>query len=163
MLIKTETFNVTKKELRNLIAGQYYKLRKNLLIFYPLLIIVNTLVGLNNDFNRFVTFSLILILIMNIIAPFTWNFKKLMPVANFISRYWEFDENFLFVYYEDGSTSKFRFEHLVYAIKTKKYYLLYLTAAGQFHYIPIAAFESEKDIHRFDLLLEGKQLMKLWK
>ncbi|HLO84707.1 MAG TPA: YcxB family protein [Nostocaceae cyanobacterium] len=116
-----------------------------------------------NTVTRFLSVYLIVIFIFILAAPFTWNFNKLMPVANFIPRYWEIDENFLFIYYEDGSSSKFRFEHLIQAVKTKEYYLLYLTAAGQFHYIPVTAFESEKDINRFELLLQGKQLLKLWK
>ncbi len=46
-------------------------------------------------------------------------------------------------------------------VKKGEYYFLYMTKA-QFHYLPVAAFESEKDMHRFDLFLEGKQLIKLW-
>jgi hypothetical protein len=97
------------------------------------------------------------------IVPFITNFQKTMPVCNFIARYWEIDEEFICIYYEDGSINKFRFEYVTNAVKQQEFYCLYLTAAGQFHYLPVSAFESEKDIHRFELLLEGKQLMKLWK
>jgi hypothetical protein len=102
------------------------------------------------------------LLLIMIISPFLINMKKVQPAANFIARYWEMDENFISIYYEDGSMSKFRFEHLVKAIKQSEFYLLYITMTGQFHYLPISAFETEKDIHRFELFLESKQLMKLW-
>jgi hypothetical protein len=102
------------------------------------------------------------LLLIMIISPFLINMKKVQPAANFIARYWEMDENFISIYYEDGSMSKFRFEHLVKAAKQSEFYLLYITMAGQFHYLPISAFETEKDIHRFELFLESKQLMKLW-
>jgi hypothetical protein len=87
--------------------------------------------------------------------------KKTQPVVNFIPRYWEIDENFISIYYEDGSLSKFRFDHLIKATKQSEFYLVYFSIQ-QFYYLPLAAFETEKDIHRFELFLEGKQLLKLW-
>jgi hypothetical protein len=45
--------------------------------------------------------------------------------------------------------------------KESNYYFLY-TVKTQFHYLPVAVFNSEQEICRFDLLREGKQLLKLW-
>jgi hypothetical protein len=86
---------------------------------------------------------------------------KRQSQLNFINRYCEFDESFFTVFYEDGSIIKLKYEHFIKVIKRSEYYFLY-TSLAQFHYLPISAFETEKDIHRFDLLLEGKQLLKLW-
>jgi hypothetical protein len=93
-------------------------------------------------------------------VPFLVN-MKLQPRLNFQKRYYEIDENFITTNYEDGSISKLKYEHFVKAVKQGEYYFLYITPA-QFHYIPVAAFNLEDEIHRFDLLLQGKQLMKLW-
>lgn len=161
MQIKTKNFNITPKELRRLILSIYFQQRKNILIFYAVFIGISFLQPLDKGLMS-LRIYFIIFLLSSLTAPFFINMKKTQAVTNFMSRYWEIDESFISIYYEDGSLSKFRFEHLVKAIKQKEYYLLYLTAAGQFHYLPIAAFESEKDIHRFDLFLEGKQLIKLW-
>jgi hypothetical protein len=110
----------------------------------------------------FLRIYFLFLFVFGLVAPFFINLKKTQSILNFIARYWEIDENFISIYYEDGSLSKLRFEHLVKAIKLGEYYLLFMTAAGYFHYLPISAFESEKDIHRFDLFLKGKQLIKLW-
>jgi hypothetical protein len=161
MQIKTKTFNITPKELRQLIMSIYLQQRKNILIFYAVFIGITFLPPLDRELMS-LRIYFIFFLVSSLTAPFLMNMNKTQAVTNFMARYWEIDESFISIYYEDGSLSKFRFEHLVKAIKQKEYYLLYLTAAGQFHYLPIAAFESEKDIHRFDLFLEGKQLIKLW-
>jgi hypothetical protein len=162
MNIKTKTFQVTPKQLKQLIINNYFKARKKILIMYTLILILfltpaffgKDSIGSAKFFSFFFIGSLV--------APFLINVKKTQAVVNFIPRYWEMDENFISIYYEDGSMSKFRFEHLVKAAKQSEFYLLYTTMAGQFHYLPISAFETEKDIHRFELFLESKQLMKLW-
>jgi hypothetical protein len=162
MLIKTQTFNITPKELRKILMIQYYKQRRAWLIFTPLLAIFNFFIA-KDAFNQFLTYFLFVTFITTLIAPWLWNFRKIMPVANFINRYCEIDENFLTLYFEDGSIFKYKFEHFMQAGKVQGYYVLYLTAAGAINYIPATAFESEKDINRFELLLQGKQLLKLWK
>jgi hypothetical protein len=161
MKITTKTFNITPKELRNLLATQYFQQRRNTLFIYAALILVNLLLPGEGTYKSFTVYILIGFVYL-LIAPFILNLKKIMPVLNFVARYWEIDENFIAIHYEDGSLSKFKFEHLVKVTKQKEYYLLYITAAGQFNYLPIAAFETEKDIHRFDLFLQGKQLIKIW-
>jgi hypothetical protein len=161
MLFKTKNFNVTPAELRRLIATHYFRQRRNLLIFCAVMTVVSILFSsVEGSIFGAGYFSFLFSCLL--IAPFLINLKKTQAAVNFISRYWEVDETFITIYYEDGSIGKFRFEHLIKALKKKEYYFLYITAAGQFHYLPIAAFESEKDMHRFDLLLEGKQLLKLW-
>ena len=93
--------------------------------------------------------------------PLFFRLQKQSPGLNFQNRYCEIDENFFTVFYEDGSISKLNYIHFIKVIKKSEYYFLYINQA-QFYYLPIAAFESEKDIHRFDLFLQGKQLIKLW-
>lgn len=161
MQIKTKTFSITPKEFRQLLATQYYRQRRNLLILYAVMIVITFLLPFDETL-IFLRIYFLSLFIFSLFAPFLINLKKTQPILNFIARYWEIDENFISIYYEDGSISKFRFEHLTKVIKLREYYLLYMTTVGYFHYLPISALESEKDIHRFDLFLEGKQLIKLW-
>ncbi|MBH8572228.1 YcxB family protein [Nostocaceae cyanobacterium CENA369] len=161
MQIKTKTFNITPKEFRQLLASYYFRQRRNLLISYGVLLVITFLLPFDEKL-VFLRIYFLFLFAFGLVAPFFINLKKTQSILNFIARYWEIDENFISIYYEDGSLSKLRFEHLVKAIKLGEYYLLFMTAAGYFHYLPISAFESEKDIHRFDLFLKGKQLIKLW-
>jgi hypothetical protein len=162
MNIKTKTFQVTPKQLKQLLINLYFKARKKILIIYTVMSILFFILAFFDKYFINSAISVSFLLIGLLVAPFLINMKKTQPVVNFIPRYWEIDENFISIYYEDGSLSKFRFEHLVKAAKQSEFYLLYITMAGQFHYLPISAFETEKDIHRFELFLESKQLMKLW-
>lgn len=161
MNIKTKTFQVTPKQLKQLLINHYFKARKKILIIYTVMSILFFILAFFDKYfinsAIFVSFLLIGLLV----APFLINMKKTQPVANFILRYWEIDENFISIYYEDGSLSKFRFDHLIKVTKQSEFYLVYFSIQ-QFHYLPLAAFETEKDIHRFELFLEGKQLLKLW-
>ena len=159
MQIKTKTFNVTPKELRQLIALHYFKQRKVLLIFVGVLALINVVFAFTVDFGNIMAIYFLAIFIYLLIVPFLINVKKINPRLNFINRSWQIDEDFITVIYEDGSMSKFRFEHFIKAVKQSEFYWLY-TCPTQFHYVPFAAFESEKDISRFDFFLKGKQLIK---
>jgi|LakMenE18May11ns_1017448.scaffolds.fasta_scaffold9434573_1 hypothetical protein len=161
MNIKTKTFQVTPKQLKQLLINHYFKARKKILIMYTVMSIIFLILAFFDKYfiNSVIFFSFLLIGLL--VAPFLINMKKTQPVVNFIPRYWEIDENFISIYYEDGSLSKFRFDHLIKATKQSEFYLVYFSIQ-QFYYLPLAAFETEKDIHRFELFLEGKQLLKLW-
>ncbi|MGI8504755.1 MAG: YcxB family protein [Hassallia sp.] len=159
MQIKTKTFNITPKQLRQLITLHYLKQRKILLICVGILAIINVIFAFIIDFWNIMAIYFVAIFIYLLIAPILINVKKINPQINFINRYWEIDQDFITVIYEDGSLSKMRFEHFLKATKQSEYYWLF-TCPTQFHYVPIAAFESEKDISRFDLFLKGKQLIK---
>lgn len=159
MHIKTKTFNVTPKELRQLISLHYFKQRKILLIFAGVFALINVIFALiEKSWNIWAIYFLAFFIYL-LIVPLLINVKKINPQINFINRYWEIDEEFITVIYEDGSLSKMRFEHFLKAVKQSEYYWLF-TCPTQFHYVPFAAFESEKDISRFDLFLKGKQLIK---
>ena len=162
MKIKTKTFQVTAKQLKQLITSHYFRQRKRLLIGCGLGMIITAIVSFSSINLIGFTIYFAFILLVFTLPPFLMNMKKTQPSANFLPRYWEIDAEFMTIYFEDGSLSKFRFEHLCKADKIAEYYLLYLTPAGYFHYLPIAAFESEKDINQFELFLETKELMKLW-
>jgi hypothetical protein len=162
MQIKTKTFQVTAKQLKDLIASNYFRQRKRILIICTVTMIITSILGFfRPTFFGFSGYFAFLLIVFSV-QPFLLNMKKTQPVANFLPRYWEIEPEFITIYFEDGSLSKFKFEHLCKADKMGEYYLLYLTPAGYFHYLPIAAFESEQDINRFELFLESKQLMKLW-
>lgn len=161
MHIKTKTFQVTPKELRGLIAIDYYKRMRIFLIIsiiFVLLIIVFSI--LQNRFDWWLVYFLALIAYL-VSAPLFFSFKGRTNALTFQNRFCEMDENFFTVYFEDGSLTKLRYEHFNKVVKKADFYFLYITNV-QFHYLPVAAFEAEKDIHRFDLFLEGKQLIKLW-
>lgn len=161
MQIKTKTFQISPKELRGIIATDYYKRMK---VFFILLLILTSInIALAVILQRFDWW---LIYFLGLIAyflsvPLWMRLQGRTSALNFQSRYCEMDENFFTICFEDGSLTKMRYEHFMKVVKKGEYYFLYITKA-QFHYLPVAAFELEKDIHRFDLFLEGKQLIKLW-
>lgn len=160
MYIKTKEFNLTEKQFRQLIAVQYFKRMKNLFIILSVL----ALIALANSIisNDYFTLIVILILIAYYVSlPYWINIKKTQPPINFKKRFCEIDENFITFMYEDGSLVKLRFDNFIQVTKESNYYFLY-TVKTQFHYLPVAVFNSEQEICRFDLLMEGKQLIKLW-
>ena len=161
MNIKTKTFQVTPKQLKQLLINQYFQIRKRSLIMFTVMLIIFLIMTFFDKLfiNLAIYFAIILLILL--IFPFMMNIQKSQSVTHFIPRYWEIDEDFICIYCEDGSISKFRFDHLIKATKQSEFYLVYFSIQ-QFHYLPLAAFETEKDIHRFELFLESKQLMKLW-
>ncbi|WP_242045677.1 MULTISPECIES: YcxB family protein [unclassified Calothrix] len=161
MLIKTKQFQISPKELRGIIAVDYYKRMKLFLILFSVLAVINIIVSIIQQ-----QFSWWLLYFFGFLAyilsvPYWLRLEGRTSALNFQNRYCEMDENFIAIFFEDGSITKLRYEHFIKVVKKGEFYFLYITKA-QFHYLPIAAFESEKDMHRFDLFLEGKQLIKLW-
>jgi len=152
---------MTPKELCALLTMDYYRRMKTVFIILSILLVINIIFSLLQN-----NFDLWIIYVLGVIAyllslPLFFRVQKQNSALNFKNRCCEIDESFFTVFYEDGSISKLNYAHYIKVIKKSNYYFLYITKA-QFHYIPIAAFESEKDIHRFELFLQGKQLMKLW-
>lgn len=160
MPIKTKTFNLTVKEFRRILNIDHLKRIRFVLILFSALALVNLLLALIAGEFPWVVILCLLFIAYYVSLPFIVSMKRQQQL-NFINRYCEFDESFFTVFYGDGSIVKLKYEHFVKVIKCSEYYFLY-TSLAQFHYLPISAFETEKDIHRFDLLLEGKQLLKLW-
>jgi YcxB-like protein len=161
MLIKTKQFQISPKELRGIIAVDYYKRMKLFLILFSVLAAINIIVSIiQQRFDWWLVYFLGLIAYF-LSVPYWLRLQGRTSALNFQSRYCEMDENFITIFFEDGSISKLRYEHFTKVVKKGEFYFLYMTKT-QFHYLPIAAFESEKDMHRFDLFLEGKQLIKLW-
>ncbi len=162
MQIKTKRYNLTAKEFRRLIRTDYFKKMKWTLIIIIVLILFNlfsSLLLLDDQIPWFV-FLLLAGLFYLTIIPFMINVKG-QSKLNFMNRYCEIDENFFTVFYEDGSIVKLKFDHISKAVKGTDYYFFYLNK-NQFHYLPLSALETEQDIHRLDLFLAGKQLVKLW-
>ncbi|MDZ8052955.1 MAG: YcxB family protein [Aulosira sp. ZfuVER01] len=161
MLIRTKQFQVSPKELRAIIAVDYYKRMKLTLIIFSVLAVVNIILSIiQKEFSWWLLYCLGFIAYI-LSVPLWLRLQGRTSELNFQSRYCEMDEDFFAIFFEDGSITKLRYEHFTKAVKKGEYYFLYMTKA-QFHYLPVAAFESEKDMHRFDLFLEGKQLIKLW-
>jgi YcxB-like protein len=161
MQIRTKTFQTTPKELRALLTVDYYRRMKRILIILSVLVLLIVIFSVvKNQFDWWLIYFLGLIAYF-LSLPLLIRVKGRASELNFQNRYCEIDEKFFAIFYEDGSIVKMRYEHFVQVIKKADYYFLYVTKA-QFHYLPVAAFETEKDIHRFDLFLESKQLIKLW-
>ncbi|BAY23615.1 hypothetical protein NIES2100_34070 [Calothrix sp. NIES-2100] len=161
MLIRTKQFQISPKDLKGIIAVDYYKRMKLTLIILSVLIVINIIFAIIEK-----RFDWWLIYLLGLMAyflsvPLFFRLQGRTSALNFQSRYCEMDENFFAIFFEDGSITKLRYEHFLKVVKKSEYYFLYITKM-QYHYLPVAAFESEKDMHRFDLFLEGKQLIKLW-
>lgn len=73
-------------------------------------------------------------------------------------RRFEFDDKFIKGWLTDGSHTEIRYEHVTRAVKSRKYYLLYLSKT-QVICIPFLAFPSGEDIHALDTLLRSKHLL----
>lgn len=161
MLIRTKQFQISPKELRGIIAVDYYKRMKLTLIICSVLVVINIILSIiQNQFSWWLLYFLGFIAYI-VSVPLWLRLQGRTSELNFQSRYCEMDEDFFAIFFEDGSITKLRYEHFMKVVKKGEYYFLYMTKV-QFHYLPVAAFESEKDMHRFDLFLEGKQLIKLW-
>ncbi|OCQ89367.1 hypothetical protein BCD64_26795 [Nostoc sp. MBR 210] len=161
MYIKTKTFQTTPKELGSILTAIYYKRMRFIFILLGLLIIINIVISiLQNRFDWWLIYLAGSAAYL-VSLPLLFKAQKRSSTLEFQNRYCEIDENFFAVYYEDGSIVKINYSHFIQVIKKADYYFLYMTKS-QFYYLPIAAFESEKDIHRFDLFLQSKQLIKLW-
>ncbi|MFH7028558.1 MAG: YcxB family protein [Heteroscytonema crispum UTEX LB 1556] len=157
MGIRTKNFNLTRNQFRQIISVDYFQRIKLILILFSVLILINLVISL---YAKQLTWELIftLIVIAYLVSiPFFVSLKEQYKL-NFLNRYCEIDENFFAVCYEDGSIIKLKFDHFIKAVKWSEYYFLYITKA-QFYYLPIAAFDSEKDMYRFDFFLQGKQLI----
>ncbi len=160
MYIKTKEFNLTEKQFRQVIALQYFKRMKNLFIIWSILAIIGLVISIiSNDY--FMLIVSLIVIAYYLSLPYWLNLKKTQPPINFKKRFCEIDENFITFIYEDGSLVKLRFDNFIQVTKESNYYFLY-TVKTQFHYLPVAVFNSEQEICRFDLLMEGKQLLKLW-
>ena len=162
MYIKTKEFNLTDKEFRQLLAYHYFKKIKNLIIFFSILTLISLVVSiLSRDY--FLTILFLGLLAYYVSIPRFMNLQKTQSKMIFCQRYCEIDDKFISFVYEDGSLVKLNFDTFTQVIRESNYYLLYTTyVKTQFHYLPVAAFNSEQDISRFELLMEGKKLIKLW-
>ncbi|MBE9205794.1 YcxB family protein [Nostoc sp. LEGE 06077] len=161
MQIKTKTFEITPKQLRNLLTFDYYRRMKITFIILVVLLVINIIFAvIQNRFDWWLIYLVGLIAYF-VSLPLLFQVQKRSSALNFQNRYCEIDENFFALFYEDGSIIKLNYSHFFKVTKKADYYFLYMTKA-QFYYLPVAAFESEKDIHRFDLFLQSKQLIKLW-
>ena len=103
MNIKTKTFQVTPKQLKQLIINQYFQTRKRLLITLTVILILFLIMTFFAKYFISLALYFAFLLFLLLIAPFRINMKKIQPVINFIARYWEIDEDFICIYYEDGS------------------------------------------------------------
>ncbi|MBD2450979.1 YcxB family protein [Nostoc sp. FACHB-152] len=161
MQIKTKTFQTTPKELRAVLTVEYYRRIKRNFIVLSILATMSIIFSiLQNRFDWWAVYFLG-ILAYTASAPLFFRVQKQTSALNFQARHCEIDENFFGLYYADGSIIKMTYEQFIEVRKKADYYFLYMSKT-QFHYLPIAAFETEKDIHRFDLWLQSKQLIKLW-
>ncbi|MBD2299288.1 YcxB family protein [Nostoc sp. FACHB-87] len=161
MYIKTKSFQITPKELGALLTVDYYRRMKFFFILFAILLVINIVVSvLQNRFDWWLIYFVGLGAYF-VSLPLFFQPRKRNSTLNFQNRYCEIDENFFAMFYEDGSIVKLNYSHFMQVITKADYYFLYMTKA-QFHYLPVAAFESEKDIHRFDLFLQSKQLIKIW-
>ncbi|MBU7584020.1 MAG: YcxB family protein [Nostoc sp. TH1S01] len=161
MQITTKTFQITPKELRALLTIDYYRRMKITFILLAAILLINIILSvLRNSFDWWLIYFLGLVAYL-VSLPLFFQVHKRNSTLNFQNRYCEIDETFLAVFYEDGSIIKLNYSHFMKVIKKSDYYFLYTTQA-QFHYLPVAAFENEKDIHRFEMFLQSKQLIKLW-
>lgn len=163
MYIKTKEFNLTEQEFRKLIASHYFKQMRWLIISIIFVIGIDFVLSIMMTGNYLIAIAGLFFLAYFVSIPYIINLEKSQSKLNFKKRYCEIDETFISFVYEDGSLVKLKLEHFAQALKDSNNYLLYTTyGKTQFHYLPIAAFNSEQEISRFDLLLEGKQLLKLW-
>jgi hypothetical protein len=160
MQIRTKTYNLTLAEFRRLISVDYFKRMKWLFVLLIILILFNLLLVFFNNQPIWQMLVPSLLLIYFIAIPWMISSKG-QSKLNFMSRYCEIDEDFFTTFYEDGSIVKLKFDHVNKVVKRSEYYFFYLTKT-QFHYMPLSALETEQDIHRLDLFLAGKQLVKLW-
>ncbi|MFM6133111.1 MAG: hypothetical protein ACKPCP_02870, partial [Sphaerospermopsis kisseleviana] len=81
MQIKTKTFQVTAKQLKDLIISHYFRQRKRILIIFTLGMIITAILSIfiSSSFIGFSVYFAFLLTVLNL-PPFLMNMKKTQPV-----------------------------------------------------------------------------------
>ena len=109
--------------------------------------------------------SLVRALLFSIVAailfvvPFLGDPTRAQSKLNFQKQWWQVDDRFFCMFFEDGSLEKTHMDNFVKADKLAGYYALYLSKIS-FQYLPIAAFKTEADRQEFHDFLVSKGLLK---
>jgi hypothetical protein len=147
MAIRTKEFTLSKKDCFLIITINYFKSRWWLVTLLLLVLLYSTIPHL-----RFLlVFASVAYLFWTIV--WFWLFVNSKKNKIFFKKiYYEIDDEFITGYIEDSSLSKIKLSNIVKVVKTKKYYLLYISQI-QFIYVPLNIFTSENDVNNFNLLL----------
>jgi hypothetical protein len=164
MSIRTQDFNLTESEMQALMRSIYFKNLRPLFIAYLVLAVLILLTDLLTG--RFAgTIGIVIFLGIFFGLRFTRKFPQ--GSLNYQTRFCEINTDFLEIHFQDGSLSRTHLSHFVNAEKktikadqVANYYLMYLMKNAQFHYIPMRAFNSSKDLEEFDLILKQRGLLR---
>jgi hypothetical protein len=164
MSIRTQEFNLTDSEMQALMRIIYLKnLRPQIIVYLKLATLILLLDLLTGRFTR--TMYIFLFLGISLGLRFTCKFPQ--SPLNYQTRFCEINTHFFELHYQDGSSSKTHLSDFasvekktIKADQVANYYLLYLMKNAQFHYIPMRAFNSSKDLEEFDLILKQRGLLR---
>ena len=161
MQIRTKEFNVSPKELRQILINFYVPQLKSMAILYTTILLIALAA-------YFIFYSSVFLLLLGaatlvmaiaLAVPFIQNVKKQQNNLQFQQRHCEIDDEFISTFFEDGSSDKIKLDNFRRVVRKSGYYFLYLTKV-QFYYVPIAAFHSEDDLKDFNDLLKEKELLE---
>jgi len=76
----------------------------------------------------------------------------------YIKRRYEFSDEFIKGFLNDGSNSATKYDRITKAFKTNKHFIMNISRSQSF-IIPLRAFQSQDDINAFDTFLRQKNLL----
>ncbi|MBW4662702.1 MAG: YcxB family protein [Chroococcus sp. CMT-3BRIN-NPC107] len=159
MIIKTKEFNTSKAEFRHVINIAYYRSIKDLIIgLASFTIIIVFCSGFNSLAVSIAIWSGILLGYL-LIFPFLNTSAKSQPGLHLKNRTCEITDNYFSMTFEDGSLTKVHFNNYLKINRESEWYFLYMTQV-MFEYLPLRAFNSEKDINEFETMMKNKKLME---
>ena len=151
-MIRTKDIKLTKRELFNVYARRY--LRNFGWYWLALLTIGSSFAISKPDVENLGVLALLVFLIV-LQLFYYWRFAYSKQNKIFLlKRYYEFDDEKLVAFMEDGSDSIIKLNHFVKVYKNEKYILLFLSKTS-FIYLPKIGFERESDYYEILGMVEN--------
>ena len=154
MKIKTRPFEISKSEYVNI---SFNICMKKCWWSFPLCLTVGVYF-LSDNRNLFLGIFSVIFAILFPVLIWVSCWKSATSLQNktyFERRRYEFDNDFITGWLDDGSNSQTRYGVIVKVVKSKTHLLLFISDIMFFH-LPFDAFESEEDLAAFQNLLKDK-------
>lgn len=90
---------------------------------------------------------------------FAWHAYSEKNAATFRNQYLDFDDDFLSLYGQDGTTARVPLRNVVRLMRLFSYYLLF-NSTTSFFVVPVDSFQSENDLQQFEGLMRRHGLMR---
>ena len=154
MNIKTKEIKLTKSSYFNLLAKKYF--RQKWWVFALLgLIALSTLINDDRQTSDYFTIGVAFAYPAYILIYFRRFCYSKENKVFLLSRHYQFNDEDVEGYFEDGTKSQIRLAHVTKIYRAKNYALIYLSKITML-YMPEEAFDSEHTYHQLLAYIESK-------